>query len=225
MNFLRTLLLTIVLTLAAAPVLTPIAHADGGWEYIGTTDGVRVSRKTEPGSDQFSFRGETVAPIAIGKLLAVFLDRNQRKYWVDRYDDSKTLERPGPLSEIYWIKFALPFPVSNRDYVLRADGTMDAEHHVFLANIHSVNDPRKPKDDCCVRATANRTFYRFEAIKGVPEKTKIVVEVSTDPKGMLPDWLVNIIQKKWPVKTLGGLIERTRKANPAPLPDFATWHE
>lgn len=221
LRFLVMLALAVALTLPFARS----AFAETAWDYVGTFDGVRVSRKSEPNSGQFSFRGETVATLPIGKILAVFLDPAQRKFWVDRFADAKTLEAHGPLSEVYWIKFALPFPVSNRDYVLRAAGQVDATTHVFTATLKSVDDPRKPKDSCCVRATVHRTYYRFEALKGTPEKTKITVEVTTDPKGLIPDWLVNLIQKKWPSQTLVGLIRRVVAANPAPLPDYASWHQ
>jgi len=191
------------------------------WEYLGTEAGVKTYRKAVPGTDVFAFRGETTANVHIGRILQVFLDKSQRKHWVDRYGDSRTIEA-GPSHEIYWIKFDLPFPVSNRDYVLRADGFPDPEKRVFTAKIKSVNDRRKPEDDCCTRAMAYGTFYKFEAVQGW-EKTKMTVEVHTDPKGILPDWLINMIQKKWPSKTLSGLINRSIKATP--LPEFAAWHQ
>jgi len=205
------------------PAVPRVAHADSAWEYIGTWDGVRVSRKNVAGSDVLAFRGEIVAPIHIGKVMAAFLDRSQRRFWVDRFSDQKTLETISPLSEIYWIRFGLPFPITDRDYVFRADGSNDLAHHVFTAKIKSVTDGRKGPDDCCVRAVAYGTFYRFEALPGT-EKTKMQVEVHTDPKGAIPDWLVNIIQKKWPSKTLGGLIRHASRGGAPVHPDYANWH-
>jgi hypothetical protein len=222
---LRYLLLTAMSTCAVVLARPAVAHADGGtWEAVGSIEGVETWRKSVPGTDLLAFKGQITAPVHIGKLLSVFLDRNQRRYWVDKFADTKTIEQDGPLSEIYWIRFALPV-VSDRDYVLKADGSADATTHVFTANIKSINDPRKPLDDCCVRAQAIGTYYKFEALKGTPERTRITVEVRTDPKGSLPDFIINMIQKKWPSKTLGGLVARTRKTNPASLPDYTAWHE
>lgn len=221
MKAVRFLVLTLLcasLALVAAP-----ARADGSWEYIGTHDGVKVHRKEVPGSGVFAFKGETVVNQHIGKIISVFLDRGQRKHWVDRYDDSITLDKPDAMHETYWIKFKLPFPVTDRDYVLQAEGFPDATKGVFTARIKSVPHAKKPPQDCCVRAQAYGTYYRFEAVKGA-EKTKLYVEVHTDPKGMLPDWLINMIQKKWPSKTLSGLANQTAKANPAIPAEYATWH-
>jgi hypothetical protein len=73
-----------------------------------------------------------------------------------------------------------------------------------------------------VRAVVHNTYYRFEAL---PDgRTKLMVEVHTDPKGSLPSWLVNRIQRDWPSKTLNGLIDRTKKSPAAPHPHFNGWH-
>jgi hypothetical protein len=217
----------------AALCVAPSAWAVN-WEDEGVIKGVHVWSAEEPGSGVMSFKGEIVAPVHIQKLVAVFADSSQRKHWVDRFADFRTIEKPSALSEIYWIKFKLPAMISNRDYVLRADGEVDAGNHVFTAKIKSVPDKRKGEDDCCVRATVNRTFYRFTALKAVngQPRTKLEVEVNTDPKGLLPNWLVNLIQKEWPSKTLNGLLRHTAAAAGKPTPEtadvvaqLAAWHD
>lgn len=195
---------------------------EGSWENIGTFDGVKVWRKQVPGSELFAFKGEITTNLHIGKIMTTFLDRDQRKFWVDRFKEQKMIEKASPMDELYWIHFELPFPMTDRDYVLKATGQVDTANKVFTARIKSVTDGRKPADDCCVRAEAKGTYYKFEALPG--EKTKLTVEVHTDPKGSLPDWLINLIQKKWPSKTLSGLITRARAQNQI-HPEFANWHD
>jgi hypothetical protein len=216
-----------VMTAVAMWSVTVPSHAAPAWQDVGDINGVHVWKRDEPGSGVTSFRGEMVAPVHIGKLIAVMQDRDQRKNWVDRFHSSTLIEKPGPFSEIYWIRFKLPAVISDRDYVLRADGAADDANHVFTIEIKSVNDPRKGPDDCCTRAVINRAFYKFTALKavnGVPQ-TKIEVEVNTDPKGLLPNWLVNMIQKEWPSKTLNNLVRYTKSSNAQPLPQLASWHD
>ena len=45
------------------------------------------------------------------------IDRTQRRFWVDRFDATTTLEKPSPLSEIYWIKFKLPAMISRMRFL------------------------------------------------------------------------------------------------------------
>lgn len=206
--------------LASAPAR---AETPDGWEYITTDDGVVVYRKEVPGSDVVAFKGVAYAKVPIGKILAVFKDPAERPFWVDRYEDHKTLDK-SENTETYWIHFGVPWPVSDRDYVLHSDGKEDPEKRVYTCTIKSVERKEAPVNDCCVRAVVYKTFYEFTAVPD-GETTKIVVEVHTDPKGSLPSWLVNLIQESWPSNTLHSLIERAKISTRKPLSKFADWHK
>jgi START domain-containing protein len=223
-RFVSPIILSALCTAALTAVAVP-AHgaAENGWEYVTTDSNVVVYRKVVPGSDVVAFRGVTYANLAIGKLLAVFGDGNQRKNWVDRYVEHKTFAKSEG-SETYWIHFGLPWPVSDRDYVLQAISKDDPENHRVTVDIRSVESADKGPDDCCVRATVHGTFYEFTALPG-EEKTKIIVEVHTDPKGSIPTWLVNLIQKSWPSKTLHNLIDYATNAGVPALAAYADWHK
>ncbi len=198
------------------------AMAEGSWEWVGNIDGVKTWRKEVKGKDTVAFKGEVFANVHIGKILKVFIDGKHRRHWVDRYDDHKTFKKQA-LLEDYWISFDLPWPVSNRDYVLRSTGVANADDAVFICDIKSIKLDQAPEHDCCVRAEAYGTYYKFEAFRG-KQRTKLTVEVHTDPKGILPTWLVNSIQKKWPSKTLNGLIKHARKVNQI-AEAYSTWHD
>ena len=132
----------------------------------------------------------------------------------------KDLEVKSPLNKIYWIRFDLPFFMSDRDYVLEINSTMNNQSRELLAQIKSVEHPEKGIDNCCVRARAYGTFYRFLA-KG--QKTFLEVEVHTDPKGWIPAWLINLIQKRWPKKTLQALITTAQGKDIVSDPRFTSW--
>ncbi|MEE2960944.1 MAG: START domain-containing protein [Myxococcota bacterium] len=192
-----------------------------GWELISEDEGFVTHRKEVKESNIFAFRGEMIADLPISMVMSIFLDSARRNLWVDRFHSSKDIVRSGEFDKTYWIRFGLPFPISDRDYVLQATGNMDNENRVFTAHIRSVENENRPEDDCCVRASAMGTYYRFKAIPG-ENKTKLEVEVHTDPKGLLPGWLVNLIQKNWPRKTLTGLVREAQNAQEAHR-KFVSW--
>ncbi len=204
--------------------LIPSLAFANGWESLGDIDGVKVRKKEVEGTDLFMFSGEIVTDIHIGKIISVFADSNERQHWVSRYEEHQTLKK-GENFEEYRIEFHTPFPVTNRDYVLRSVGSVEPSKREFTCKIQSVVRAAAPENDCCVRANANGTFYRFTAIPGPKPRTRLYVEVHTDPKGMLPDWLVNMIQKKWPSETLNGLIARAKESDAPIHPKFADWHD
>jgi hypothetical protein len=180
-----------------------------GWEKVGTYDDVKVSRKTVKGSPLLAFRGVTEVDVPIDIIIGTFADPKQRRHWVDRYKEHKTIKKT-ETSESYWIQFKLPPLISNRDYVLKSDAKIDKAGGVIEIKIKSITHKDYP-EDCCVRAEAKQTYYKFTALSA--KRTKLEVEVHTDPKGLLPNWLINIIQKKWPSKTLSNLIKRARKVD------------
>ena len=193
------------------------------WEIVSSDDTFVTKRRSVPGSNKFAFRGEMVADITMGKLLKVFLSPESRKEWVALYKDSQNLIMPTPFDLTYWIRFGLPWPISDRDYVLRAIAKADRKNRLFTTMIESVEHPEKPKQDCCVRGQAFGTYYRFQALPG-QKKVKMEVEVHTDPKGALPSWLVNLVQKSWPRDTLKGLLKEAQKPDVTPDPDYVGWH-
>lgn len=198
-----------LISLISLSSLNATEASAGGWETVGTYDRVKVSRKTVEGSSLFAFRGITEADIPLDILIGTFVDPTQRRHWVDRYAKHETINKT-PLSETYWIRFKLPPLVSDRDYVLKSTAVVNEDKGVVEIRIKSVKHAKYP-EDCCVRAEVKSTYYKFTALSAT--KTRLEVEVHTDPKGLLPNWLVNLIQKKWPSKTLSRLIKHARKRN------------
>ena len=214
-------LVAALLVVGLAP--TEAAAGSGSWEFVDKVEGVKTWRKEAKGSNVFAFRGEVVRDVHIGKVLKAFATSAYHKDWVDRWDASKDLKKIGPYERIFWIRFDLPWPVSDRDYVIHTKAVPDEKKRVVVARLKSVRHPAKPKEGgCCVRGDAFGTHYRFTAL---PDgKTKMMVEVHTDPRGMLPAWLVNIIQKKWPSKTLNGLYMRAARSDIPIYKGFEDWH-
>jgi hypothetical protein len=213
------LLSSVVSLLFAASFL----HADKEqtqWEVIDEDHGFISKRRKVAESDIYAFRGEVLADVHISKILSVFLDKSRRKDWVDLFGKQEDLEVISGLNKIYWIRFNLPFFMSDRDYVLQLKGNIDVASRQVTANIASVEHLKKPEQSCCIRAQAFGTFYRFRAQN---DKTYVEVEVLTDPKGWLPSWLINLIQKNWPKKTLTALIAAAKDPKTKADTRFAGW--
>ena len=61
-----------------------------------------------------------ITEVSIAELMTVFLDTDRRKDWVDKFESSSDLSVDGEFSKTYYIRFDLPFPITDRDYVLSA---------------------------------------------------------------------------------------------------------
>jgi hypothetical protein len=184
------------------------APAFANWEKIDDEEGIRVFRKEVLGSSVVAFRGEATVEASIEKVLWVLGDNTHRTEWVDRLEKSVVLERKGPYESIVYQHFSLPFPASDRDYVYRGKATRDKSGVVTLL-LESVTHPKAPAT-VGVRANLIRSRYLLTS-KG-KDRTFVVVEIHTDPMGSLPSFLVNLVQKSWPMKTMKGLRQHLKKS-------------
>jgi hypothetical protein len=184
------------------------APAFASWEKIDDEEGIRVFRKEVHGSSVVAFRGEATVEASIEKVLWVLGDNTHRTEWVDRLEKSVVLERKGPYESIVYQHFSLPFPASDRDYVYRGKATRDKSGVVTLL-LESVTHPKAPPT-VGVRANLIRSRYLLTP-KG-KDRTFVVVEIHTDPMGSLPSFLVNLVQKSWPMKTMKGLRAHLKKS-------------
>jgi hypothetical protein len=206
-------LVVLVLSLAS-----PRAHA---WEVLMTQAGVTVAQQNVAGSPIMAFRGEGVMDVPISVLVSLLLDDERATEWVDLQAEHWVISQESADFKHIYERYDLPFPIDDRDYVISQQATYDDANAIFTLNFESVNDPAKPVSDCCERAMAYRTFWRLTKVDD--SSTKVEIEVHTDPKGMLPSWLINMIQKDWPWKTISGLVKRAKKGDISPEERTRAW--
>lgn len=176
------------------------------WELGDKEDGITSYKKDEPGSSVTAFKGEAVIKAPLAKVAWVIRDNDHRTEWVDRLQSSRVLEVTSPTSRVIYQHFGLPWPIADRDYVYEAKVSWEGDTLRF--DLKSTTHRKGPKT-VGVRANLIRCTYRLKPWG--ENGTHISVEVHTDPEGALPAWLVNIIQRKWPIKTLSGIRRMVKK--------------
>ncbi len=213
--------LSLLPTLALSLLLSAPAAADPGvkWERINREGGITVYSKTVEGSDLVAFKGETTIKQPLGKVLSVLMTHQRWGEWVDRMSGSKILKTVSTYEYIVYQAFELPVFVSDRDYVYRGTVTRNAKGQVILS-MTSCTWKSAPKT---VGVRALMLHSRYVLTPKGKSQTTVEVEIHTDPKGMVPNWLVNQIQKSWPVSTLNGVRQQARRKDikPFPLPPVA----
>jgi hypothetical protein len=192
-----------------------------GWDLVGLSNNIEVARQSIQGSPLFAFRGETVTDIHISVLAGLLIKDSLGTEWVDLMSQSYMVERVGPDTKIVRQVYDLPWPVQDRDYVMRQDAAYDLDGKVFTLHFQSIDSGLEPVNDCCVRAEATRTYWRLQQL---PDgRTQVAVEVITDPRGSLPSWLINLIQQDWPSSTVTGLLTRAAEGGFAVDSKTASW--
>lgn len=201
----------LVLLMASASHAGP----DPQWKEIYTDDGVTVSKASVEGTRLVAFKGETTMDASIGRILGVMLDHDHRGDWVGRLVDSRVLSG-SPYDYVTYQAFEVPV-FSDRDYVFRAV-TYREPSGVVIQSLQSTEHADAP-ETVGVRADLVDSRYRLTPLDG--GGTRVEVEILTDPRGTMPSWLVNLIQRTWPRDTLAGIRAQLGKdwVKELPLPD------
>lgn len=178
------------------------------WKQIKVKTGITVYKAKMPGTKIVAFKGKTVMDSPIKKIIWVLADREHRHDWVDRLDINDELEIISPTERIIYQSFKMPFLISNRDMVYKSVLSKDKKTGVYTLHMQSVKHTKSPKT-IGVRAELINSKYVLTPITN--NKTEVTVEILSDPKGLLPTWLVNLVQKSWPYKTLKALRAQAKK--------------
>lgn len=183
---------------------TGVLADESTWELSVDSPDLKVYRKPSAGgSNLVAFRviGTLGAPpieVATG-----ILDRDSRMSWMRDLKELRTVRIPGPGSVIEYTEVKTPFILKNRDFVIRTDVTVDHSKQIITIISKSVVDKEVPETG---RVRGVLVEGRFKVEPGAqPGTSKLTADMDVDPKGAIPNWIVNHFQKNWPVGMFRGL--------------------
>ena len=213
-NLIRWCLLLTVL-IGTSAIANPLAEWQqepdrfGGdsWEPLGTEAGVALARK-RIGDGVFAVRGETVIKAPIGKVASVIYDESRWTQWSDKTSEASLLHQgPGVMKTVYQA-MDMPFVLSDRDVIYTFGYHYSQERLVFVAR--TLPYRRSPRTiGVRMHLVEGRWFLKPTAAGD----THLVLEILMDPKGSLPTWFVNLVQRDYPVNLLGALSKQARRAD------------
>jgi hypothetical protein len=214
---LRPLAAALVTTFA----LSGLAHADTPsapkWEMFDEEDGIRMYRRDVPGSSIVALRGEGFVEAPIARVASVLADRKRSVEWIDRLVKTKVLRQISETESINWNHIKTPTPLKDRDFVFKSTITTDPARKKVLFSYWSVTDPLAPETDDYVRGSFKAGKFELTmATRTNKDGTKtrgtiVNAEVEVDPAGSVPTFIVNMVQKSWPHKTLTALRKQVAK--------------
>ena len=172
-----------------------------GWKVAKEKDGVTVLLREVDGSAIREFRGMVTMQTGVEQLVDLYFDAAQCSAWVPNCKTSETVEQ---ISAIEWIirtELNSPWPIKNRDYVLRISRSDDVETGATVLTFQDIRD--FPEAGCCVRMSRFRGLWTFTPIEGGEEERVLVTyQNHFNPAGGFPARLVNAAVADMPLDTL-----------------------
>jgi hypothetical protein len=173
-----------------------------------------VEKKNSPEDEVNTYRGTTTMPISIERIAYVLDDTESKKEWVSRLKEETRLEEnPSSYRSIAYQHYNLSWPVSDRDYVIESKWTVmkDMKLPTAILSIKSIIRDDVPEIEGRVRGQLDHLVYKLEKLKS--NQTRVTVEIMVNPKGLLPNFMINLIQKEWPITTLRQLNAQALKGS------------
>jgi hypothetical protein len=212
----------LVSTLLAVFALSGVARADAPsatpkWEQFDEEDGIRMFRRDVPGSSIVALRGEAFVAAPIARVASVLIDRKRSPEWIDRLVKTKVIRELSETEAISWNHIKTPTPLKDRDFVFKTVLTTEPAKRKVLFSYYSVRDSLAPEYDAYVRGSFQSGKFeltvaeRTNADGTKTQGTIVVAEVIVDPRGSVPTFIVNMVQKSWPHKTLTALRKQVAK--------------
>ncbi|MEL6177434.1 MAG: START domain-containing protein [Myxococcota bacterium] len=204
----RLALTCVALALVSLPLFA-LAEGKPKWEEITRDKGVLVQKKEIPGQDLPAFRGIATIKASVFDVLAVLDDTPRLTEWMHNCTGSKTVEAINDFERVTYNRTDAPWPVSDRDVVVRSKVSINAKRKIVTIRFSSINHAKMPEVEDVVRMPRLRGHYKLKILD--ENKTRVEYMVEANPGGSLPTWLVAKASEELPLQTLVNLRKQVKK--------------
>jgi hypothetical protein len=192
-------------------VLLGSSHAAAAaeeWKEIASRSGVSVSALELPGRTLPVLRAVTTIDAGLYEVMAVIYDVAGHPEWVEDCAETRVLRRDGETVAYFYNRTSAPWPVSDRDVVMRSEMRIVVPGVEIRSSFRSTDEIEVAPRRGVVRTPRVQGHYRLEALGD--GGTRVEYELDADPGGRLPGWLVARTSRDMPLHTLIKLHERVR---------------
>jgi len=201
--------------------LAALAQHTGAWRVARTRDGIVAGVLERAGKPLPLLRAEGIVEAGLYHVAAVLKDADNHHRWMPHTSDSALVERVHDFEIIVYNRSAAPWPVSDRDVVVRSVATYYAAHGELHNHFSNVADARRPPLDGVVRMPRLSGLHRLRALD--PQRTHVTVEIDADPGGGLPSWLVRLVSDNLAIDTIRALRKRAEETRGHYEAQIAEW--
>jgi START domain len=177
-------------------------HGQEEWKLSRNENGIKVYTAKGENSKFKRIKVEAIIPGSIEKLRGVLLDVSNNKRWVYHTRQSHLVEQINANEILYYAETSLPWPISNRDMVIRMNFNMDSVNNYLV--VTAVGEPEAvPVKEGIVRI---RQFNGRWEVKSQPSnQIAITYYLTVNPAGSVSPGITNMFVAKGPFETFNNL--------------------
>lgn len=177
------------------------------WELQDEEAGIKVYTRQVSNSDIRAVKVESVVEATLSQLAAVLLDIPASGDWVYATKVCRVEKTISATEYIYYSELDVPWPVSNRDFIVRVKVDHDP-----VTNIMTVSGENLPAylDE---KPGVVRIMQTVSTWTVIPDGKNLNIEfvLHVNPGGSIPAWLVNLFASQGPKETFLNLRAQVKK--------------
>ena len=184
------------------------SFSQDGWDLKLDKEGIRVYTKILDNSPFKAVRTVCTIDASLNQVMAVLLDIPGSVNWLYATKSCSVLKQISPSEIIYYSEIEVPWPVNNRDFVVRIKVTQDEKTKVVT--MVGENKPTYlPENKNIVRIQKSSAKWVIVPLSKNQVKLEYILQV--DPGGSVPAWLINMFATKGPYESFKNLREQVKK--------------
>lgn len=170
------------------------------WIYEREKKGIKVFTKKSKWGHFRDSKATMVVPNSVKDMEKMLTDFDNYSNWIPRCKAARVVARLSETEYITHMTFNSPWPVADRDCVMRIKVNRDAKG---VVTITQTSEPKYLKEsEGVVRIQQMTGIWKLIPVNG---GTEVINEYSTNPGGNIPDWLTNTQSVEAPMETFESL--------------------
>lgn len=162
-----------------------------GWEDLGVKNDVHSYRK-QTGTGLYYIKGVGDMNYPAESIYTKVDEYATKKQWDEMFIEGRTVQRFNDHASVSYELFSAPWPVTNRDFLFGSYVQKTPE--LIVSAGFSVEHPSVPPVKNAVRAQMDIGGFIYRALS--PAQTRVTYILYMDPRGSIPQMVVNSSQKK-----------------------------
>jgi hypothetical protein len=200
----KKLLIVSILIITAAAL-----RAQGEWSLVRNSDGIRVFTKPSENSSLDQFMGKTVVDAKLEVVVELIRDVDAQPQWMADCIEARVVKKYTEEDILVYNVTRAPWPVSNRDVVVRSRGGIDVKSGKVSIIFNAVKDSPVPPRSGIVRMTDLLGQWHLKSAGD--NKTEVIYIMRANPAGNIPASIANMTSKNIPFRTLSNMKQMVKK--------------
>ena len=174
------------------------------WTLKRNENGIKVFTAPNESSGFKKIKVEASFPGSIEKLKAILLDVAHNKDWVYHTRESRLVERVNDNELLYYAETSLPWPLSNRDIVIRMRFQPDSSGKNML--VTQVGEPNATAENKGI-VRISELSASWQVKEDPANHVNIIYYLTINPSGSISSGVSNMFVTKGPFNTFSNLSE------------------